>query len=481
MKKVLSGALAVLLTVSVAGNVNAESINDLENEINELENKNGNLEEKRENVESKKEETQSDIKENEAEQGSVAEEINQLEQELNEKIEQISAKENQIETTNQEIEALNDRIIELKDEIEVLEERIAERNELLKDRLRSIQQNGGPMKYIEVIFGSQSFSDFVSRSSAVNTIMDSDKAIMEAQKADKEALNANKEEVEASKVKVEEKKAALVGQKEELVTLKAQLADQKKEQESLMAQLEEEHGNLQEVKLSQEEKQQILAAEAEANKKAIAMAQEKKGELEQLAREKAAREKAAREEAAREQAAREKAEREQAQREQEQAEAEQNDSSTDDSNESSPDTVVASNSSSSGSGIFSWPAAGGVNSNFGMRFHPIDNVMKLHAGIDMPTGMGTTLRAAADGVVSRASTLGGFGNVIMISHHINGQSYTTVYAHLSSMSVSPGQTVSEGQVIGATGNTGNSTGPHLHFEVHPGGYGNPVNPLPYMK
>ena len=122
-----------------------------------------------------------------------------------------------------------------------------------------------------------------------------------------------------------------------------------------------------------------------------------------------------------------------------------------------------------------------MTSGYGMRNHPVYGTPRLHAGVDFAVGIGTPLRAPADGVVSTARFMGGFGNVIMISHYINGQSYTTVSAHLSSINVSPGQAVSEGQVIGATGNTGTSTGPHLHFEVHIGGYGNPVNPLPYLK
>src|SRR5699024_9437309 len=133
------------------------------------------------------------------------------------------------------------------------------------------------------------------------------------------------------------------------------------------------------------------------------------------------------------------------------------------------------------SGIFTRPTNGRMTSGYGMRTHPIFGVPRLHAGVDFQVATGTPLKAPADGVVSTASARGGFGNVIMISHCINGQSDTTVCAHLSSMSVSPGQTVSEGQLIGATGNTGTSTGPHLHFEVHVGGYGNPVNPVPYLK
>ena len=76
--------------------------------------------------------------------------------------------------------------------------------------------------------------------------------------------------------------------------------------------------------------------------------------------------------------------------------------------------------------------------------------------------------AAADGVVNRSYMSSSYGNAIMISHSINGQTYTTVYAHLSSRSVGNMQTVSKGQVIGYMGNTGDSFGQHLHFELHRG-------------
>lgn len=87
---------------------------------------------------------------------------------------------------------MTERIEELKEEIKILEDRIEKRDALLKERLRTIQQNGGDMKYMEVIFGASSFGDFISRTSAVNTIMDSDKTIMEAQAADKKVLQENK-------------------------------------------------------------------------------------------------------------------------------------------------------------------------------------------------------------------------------------------------------------------------------------------------
>jgi murein DD-endopeptidase MepM/ murein hydrolase activator NlpD len=100
---------------------------------------------------------------------------------------------------------------------------------------------------------------------------------------------------------------------------------------------------------------------------------------------------------------------------------------------------------------------------------------RLHAGIDIPLGMGTGIRAADGGSVSIAGVMGGYGNYICIQH---GGALSTCYAHLSSIGVSVGQSVSQGQVIGASGNTGNSTGPHLHFETRVNG--NPVDPLGYL-
>ncbi|MBT3589697.1 MAG: peptidoglycan DD-metalloendopeptidase family protein [Candidatus Marinimicrobia bacterium] len=122
------------------------------------------------------------------------------------------------------------------------------------------------------------------------------------------------------------------------------------------------------------------------------------------------------------------------------------------------------------------PIDGGyLNSSYGYRDDPIDHKKRFHQGQDITVRTGTPIHAPADGKIRRAYYVGGFGNHIKIDH---GYGYTTIYAHLSKLKVRTGQKVKRGDIIGYTGNTGRSTAPHLHYEVHY--YGSPQNPLDYF-
>lgn len=121
--------------------------------------------------------------------------------------------------------------------------------------------------------------------------------------------------------------------------------------------------------------------------------------------------------------------------------------------------------SRSSSNRFIWPAAGEMSSPYGYRWG------RLHAGLDLANDTGTVIRAARSGRVSYVGWYSGYGYTVMIEHD---QDYVTLYGHLSDYVVQRGQYVKSGQIIAHMGNTGNSTGPHLHFEVHKNG--TPINP-----
>ena len=120
------------------------------------------------------------------------------------------------------------------------------------------------------------------------------------------------------------------------------------------------------------------------------------------------------------------------------------------------------------SGTFVWPTPSctTTSSVYGYRVHPIYGTVKFHAGEDIPASYGAEILAAASGTVTTAGWVSGYGNYTVIDH---GGGTMTAYGHQSSILVSVGQYVQQGQVIGYVGSTGNSTGPHLHFEVYQNG------------
>jgi murein DD-endopeptidase MepM/ murein hydrolase activator NlpD len=129
-----------------------------------------------------------------------------------------------------------------------------------------------------------------------------------------------------------------------------------------------------------------------------------------------------------------------------------------------------------GDGTFIWPVSGPISSPFGYRTDPVTGATAFHGGLDLAVPCGTPIKAAGTGTVLTAGwNSGGYGNMTLISH---GNGMSTLYGHQSSIIVSAGQSVAQGQVIGYVGSTGKSTGCHLHFEVRVNG--NPVDPRGYL-
>jgi murein DD-endopeptidase MepM/ murein hydrolase activator NlpD len=126
-------------------------------------------------------------------------------------------------------------------------------------------------------------------------------------------------------------------------------------------------------------------------------------------------------------------------------------------------------------GRFIHPVPGRITSRFGMRFHPVLRYTRMHQGVDFGARYGTAIRAVADGRVISAGYGGGYGNRVILDH---GGGTMTLYGHCSRLTGQVGQTVRQGQLLGAVGASGLATGPHLHFEVWRNGQR--VNPLGFL-
>jgi murein DD-endopeptidase MepM/ murein hydrolase activator NlpD len=122
------------------------------------------------------------------------------------------------------------------------------------------------------------------------------------------------------------------------------------------------------------------------------------------------------------------------------------------------------------------PAPGPPSRKFGMVVHPLLKIMKLHTGVDFDGALGDAIVAAGEGVVVEAGHRGEYGNFILIDH---GSGLTTAYAHLASIDVAEGACVEAGQKIAERGNTGLSSGPHLHFGVRRDGAA--IDPAPFIR
>ena len=123
-----------------------------------------------------------------------------------------------------------------------------------------------------------------------------------------------------------------------------------------------------------------------------------------------------------------------------------------------------------------FPVEGDISSPYGQRQHPRSGKADFHSGLDISTSPGNPVKATADGIVSFAGWSGGSGNLVVLEH---GHGFSTFYAHNRKLNVRVGEKVKRGDVISYAGSTGNSTGPHVHYEIWKDG--KPVNPRIYLK
>ena len=123
-----------------------------------------------------------------------------------------------------------------------------------------------------------------------------------------------------------------------------------------------------------------------------------------------------------------------------------------------------------------WPVVGRVTGSFGERIDPFSGEGAFHRGVDISSDYGTRIIAPADGIVRFADFMNGYGRTVLIDH---GNGVSTLYGHMSGFAVTPGQFVRRGDAVGYVGQSGRSTGPHLHYEVRL--FNTPVNPSKYLR
>ena len=417
--RITSGVLAMALLVST--NVFATTTAEYDAQISEIKEKQAQNEAEAEELNAQLESLRSETADAQAYQETL--------------VAQIENYQESIDLARERIDELNSSISTLEDEIEKADAEYADTFEQLKVRLNALYTSGGELTTLEILLDSTSLYDFSVRSEAIQGVTRHDKQLME--------------EIKAYMLQTQE-------QRDELSVQKEELAEQKKDLESKQSELqvlEEENQRLIEELQLQSAEAENLIAENEAE------SQDYLAQLDSLIAQRS------------EQAAREEAERQQALENQQNQGGGSSDAGS--SSSGSSGSSGSSNDSSvlnTGDLSFSWPLAG---YGYGSITQYYGN--NGHMGLDIGIPYGTPIYAAESGQVISAEYHWSWGNNVLIWH--NG-TYSTRYAHCSSLAVSAGEYVQKGQVIGYAGSTGNSTGNHLHFEVYQNG--SRVDPLNFV-
>ena len=346
-------------------------------------------------------------------------------------LEQKAALDEQNELTRQEIELINEQIalyeklIETK-EVELADAMEAERAQMeaYRAHMRAMEENG-VISYIEILFQAKSFSDLFSRIDDISDIMEADKRL-------EDECIAARENVQRVKAEYEETQAEYEATKVELLAKKAQLEADIEAAFKLIAALDED------IEAYMKEYTENEQAEAEFQAQIDEL-------MAQLQRQ-----------------------------EEEQRRLQQQQQQNNNSGSSGTTTTVVT--PAVGNFIWPYPQNNYVSSGYGNRFHPIFQENRFHYGVDIGGTAGQQIVAIAAGTVSVATYNSSYGNYVMVSH---GNGTASLYAHMESLAVSAGDTVTQGQTVGYCGSTGWSTGPHLHFEIRVNG--STTDPLAYYS
>lgn len=429
LKRILCAMLCVCMIsipMAIPTTVSAEdSISDLEQQLQQLEQEN-------QKYQKILDDTKSDIAEKEEYKSALVSKVQVLDE--------------KIAVTREKISSLNDDIKEKQDAYDKGLSEVEDQFDALANRLRILYMSGNATD-LEIIFGAKDFSDLIDKMELVKSLANSDKELISEIQTKLDELSTKKESLEADKKDLETQQASLKSDQDEFNKL---ISDNDEILKNLYASNSEAQNSLESAALQSDEIEAKISQYYAAQKAAAEHA----------------------------------------------AQVSQSSSSSSSSSSSGSSSSGSSSSGSSsvivpsGSG-FAWPTPGFVSLS-SEWFE--DREVYNHGGIDIAGAgiMGTPVVAAADGTVVATNSScthnwgksyscgcgGGYGNYVMISH-AGGK--MTVYGHLTSLTVSSGQSVSRGQVIGYVGSTGNSTGPHLHYECRLNGVRyNPMSEYPYM-
>ncbi|WP_294743818.1 M23 family metallopeptidase [uncultured Exiguobacterium sp.] len=426
-------------------------------------------------------EVESRLKETERSQNQTSEKLILTKQQRKEARAQLNEVNSRLDDLARKIADQQAAVAASKERLRLTEEAISEtlkelhqQEDLLGSRLRAVQQKGD-VTYIEVLLDAKDFGDLISRFSTVSEIIKQDDDVLQTYKTNVSQLNEQRSEqaLLLESLKREQRK---------LLVLQTQIIAESELKRKLVVQLNTKVKALQQEQFSKAEEAEILADQRQLIQNELAALKEAERKAKEEAKRRAI-------EAARQAEAKRVAEVKRQAEAARAAAAKQQEADAEKAKPPVPEVEVSSETPDTPADVdsnrpFHLPVQGYVSSPFGPRNNPLTGKPEIHKGIDLVNAKGTPIHAAAGGIVLRAGSATGYGNVVMVTHLIDSQVYTTVYAHLDSIDVKAGQTVMPGQTVGTLGSTGWSTGPHLHFELHKGewaiGQPNAVDPAPYL-
>lgn len=328
---------------------------------------------------------------------------------------QLEAAQRDYQAVANELKATEEKIAATQAELEKTRARLQVREGVFTKRVRDIYMHG-QLSYLDVVLGAKDFSDFSNRLELLRRIIDADITLISDIRKERAAIETAKQELETQRARQAQLRDQAAAKRDEIES-------RRKEQQAILYQAQNDKAMAEQAYNEYQQSSQAIAemlrqrAADRATQAAAAAAQASSG------------------------------------------------------GGGGSDYYQPV----SGSGALIWPVNGVVTSPYGYRTHPIFGTTIYHSGIDIGVDYGTPVHAADGGVVVEAGWISGYGYAVIIDH---GNGLSTLYGHNQELAVSEGQSVSQGQVIAYAGSTGNSTGPHVHFEVRANG--DPVDPSAYL-